>query len=132
MTSATFCNVSIIFFMSMTLFWFVLYICQVLLATDKYNPRYWGGGLAEIFEELQLKCISSKSFKTLHMPKNITAAQKHAWDLRKSDALVQTNQTNFFFFLFFSWHRKHKKNVFSRSKIPGTFFQILCCSLTSQ
>ena len=25
----------------MTLFWFVLYICQVLLTTDKYNPRYW-------------------------------------------------------------------------------------------
>ena len=44
MTSATFCNVRIIFFMSMTLFWFVLYICQVLLATGKSNPRHWGGG----------------------------------------------------------------------------------------
>ena len=43
MTSATLCNVSIIFFMSMTLFWFILYICQVLLATDKYNSRYWRG-----------------------------------------------------------------------------------------
>ena len=43
MTSATFCDVSIIFFMSITLFWFVLYICQVLLATNKYNSRYWGG-----------------------------------------------------------------------------------------
>ena len=43
MTSATFCNISIIFFMSLTLFWFVLYICQVLLTTDKYNLRYWGG-----------------------------------------------------------------------------------------
>ena len=48
MMSATFCNVSIMFSMSMTLFWFVLYICQVSLATDKYNPRYWGGGTNQL------------------------------------------------------------------------------------
>ena len=57
------------------------------------------------------------------MPKNITAAQKHAWDLRKSDALVQTNQIKYdCFFSFFCMAQKTQKNVFSISKIPGTFF----------
>ena len=45
------------------------------------------------------------------MPKNITAAQKHAWDLRKSDALVQTNQIKYdcFFFLFLHGTENTKK-----------------------
>ena len=29
------------------------------------------------------------------MPKNITAAQKSAWDFHKSDALAQTNQIKY-------------------------------------
>ena len=37
---------------------------------------------------------------------------------------------------FFAWHKKHKK-LFSQdlrveTKIPGTFFEILYCSLISQ
>ena len=49
------------------------------------------------------------------MPKNITAAQKHAWDLRKSDALVQTNQIKydcFFSFFFFMHGTKNVKKCF--------------------
>ena len=45
------------------------------------------------------------------MPRNITAAQKRARDFHKSDALAQTNQIKY------GWHRKHKKTIFSRSKI---------------
>ena len=50
------------------------------------------------------------------MPRNITAAQKLAQDFHKSDALAQTNQIMYDYF-FFAWHRKHKKIIFSRSKI---------------
>ena len=48
------------------------------------------------------------------MLRNITAAQKHAQDFHKSDALAQTNQIKFDCF-FFAWHRKQKKIIFSRS-----------------
>ena len=51
------------------------------------------------------------------MPRNITAAQTRARDFDKSDALAQTNQTKYNFFFFFAWHKKHKKIIFSRSKI---------------
>ena len=34
------------------------------------------------------------------MPKNITAAQKHAQDFHKSDALAQTNQIKYDCFFF--------------------------------
>ena len=50
------------------------------------------------------------------MPRNITAAQKSARDFHKSDTLAQTNQTKYDC-SFFAWHRKHKKIIFSRSKI---------------
>ena len=39
--------------------------------------------------------VLSKSFKTLHMPRNKTVAQKSARDLHKSDALAQTNQIKY-------------------------------------
>ena len=58
------------------------------------------------------------------MPRNITAAQKRAWDFLKSDALAQTNQIKYD--CFFCMARKHKKIIFSRSKIrnknPGYIF----------
>ena len=58
------------------------------------------------------------------MPRNITAAQKGARDFHESDALAQTNQIKYD--CFFSWHRKHKKIIFSRSrtrnKNPGQPF----------
>ena len=59
------------------------------------------------------------------MPRNITAAQKSAQDFHKSDTLAQANQTKYDC-SFFAWHRKHKKIIFSRSKIrkknPGHVF----------
>ena len=59
------------------------------------------------------------------MPRNITAAQKSVRDFHKDDALAQTNQVKYDCF-FFAWHRKHKKVIFSRSKIrnknPGQVF----------
>ena len=68
------------------------------------------------------------------MPRNITAAQRDAWDFHKSGALAQTNQINKVSLIFFAWYRKHEENVFSRYKIrnknPGhvfldfTFFKI--------
>ena len=69
--------------------------------------------------------------------RNITAAQKCAPDFHKSDTLAQTNQMKMTAFFFsFPWHRKHKKIIFSRSKIrnknPGDIFLILYCSLISQ
>ena len=58
------------------------------------------------------------------MPRNITDAQKCVRDFHKSDAPAQTNQIKYD--CFFAWHRKHKKNIFSRSKIrnknPGLVF----------
>ena len=71
----------------------------------------------------------SKSFKTLHMPKNITAAQKSTPDFHKTDMLAQTNQikyNGFFFFFCIAW--KIWKKLFSqyvelKTKIPGTFFR---------
>ena len=59
------------------------------------------------------------------MPRNITDAQKRVRDFHKNDALAQTNQVKYNWF-FFAWHRKHKKIIFSRSKIRnkkrGHFF----------
>ena len=65
----------------------------------------------------------------------MTAAQKRVRDFHKDDALAQTNQIKYGCF-FFPWHRKHK-SLFSQdlkleTKIRGTFFQILYCSLISQ
>ena len=55
----------------------------------------------------------SKSFKTLHMPKNITAAQKSTPDFHKTDTLAQTNQIKYNgFFFFFASHGKYEKNYF--------------------
>ena len=51
------------------------------------------------------------------MPRNITATQKSVRDFHKSDALDKTNQIKYDCFFFSAWHRKHKKVVFSRSKI---------------
>ena len=51
------------------------------------------------------------------MPRNITAAQKHAQDFSESDVLAQTNQISYdSFFFFFAWYRKQKKNILSRSE----------------
>ena len=59
------------------------------------------------------------------MPKNITAAQKRAWDFYKSDALAQTNQIKYS--CFFLHGTENTKKLFSHdlkieTKIPGTFF----------
>ena len=50
------------------------------------------------------------------MPRKITDAQKHARDFHKRDALAQTNQIKYYCF-FMHGSRKHKKTIFSRSKI---------------
>ena len=67
------------------------------------------------------------------MPRNITAAPKHALDFCTTDTLAQTNQIKYECCFFFTWHKKPKK-LFSQdlkveTKIPGTF---LYCCLTSQ
>ena len=80
--------------------------------------------------EIQTKVLSlknsdfTKSFKTLHMPRNITAAQKCAQDFYKSDASAQTNQIKMTAFL----HGTESiKKLFSQelkleTKLLGTFF----------
>ena len=67
----------------------------------------------------------SKSFNTVHMPRNITATQKHAKDFHKSDALAQTNQKKYD--CFFLHGTENTKEIFSQdlkleAKIPGTLF----------
>ena len=52
----------------------------------------------------------SKSFNTVHMPRNITATQKHAKDFHKSDALAQTNQKKYD--CFFCMVQKTQKKYF--------------------
>ena len=69
------------------------------------------------------------------MPRNITDAQKRVRDFHKSDALAQTNQIKYD--CFFLHGTENIKKLFSQdlkleTKIPGTFFQILYCSLISQ
>ena len=59
------------------------------------------------------------------MLRNITAAQKHAKDFHKSDALAQTNQMKYN--CFFLDGTENLKKIFSQdlkleTKIPGTFF----------
>ena len=68
--------------------------------------------------------MSSKSFKTLHMPRNITVAQKRAPDFHERDVLAQTNQIKYD--CFFCMAQKTQK-IFSEdlkveTKILGTFF----------
>ena len=58
----------------------------------------------------------SKSFNTVHMPRNIPAAQKRAKDFHKSDALAQTNQKKYDCF-FMHGTENVKKTIFSRSEI---------------
>ena len=69
------------------------------------------------------------------MPRNITAAQKRVRDFHKGDALAQTNQIKYD--CFYLYGTENIKKLFSQdlkleTKILGTFFQILYCSLTSQ
>ena len=69
------------------------------------------------------------------MPRNITDAQKRVRDFHKSDALAQTNQIKYD--CFFLHGTENIKKLFSQdlkleTKILGTFFQILYCSLISQ
>ena len=69
------------------------------------------------------------------MPRNITAAQKRVRDFHKDDALAQTNQIKYG--CFFLHGTENIKKLFSQdlkleTKILGTFFQILYCSLISQ
>ena len=58
------------------------------------------------------------------MLRNITPAQKSAWEFYKSDALAQTNQINYDYF--YRMHGKYKNFFFSKSKstkkIPGQVF----------
>ena len=59
------------------------------------------------------------------MPRNITAAQKRAQDIHKSDALPQTNQIKYD--CSFLHGTENIKKLFSQdlkleTKIPGTFF----------
>ena len=44
------------------------------------------------------------------MLRNITLTQKSAWEFYKSDALAQTNQINYDYFLSHAW--KTQKNYF--------------------
>ena len=69
------------------------------------------------------------------MPRNITAAQKRVRDFHKDDVLVQTNQIKYD--CFFLHSTENIKKLFSQdlkleTKILGTFFQILYCSIISQ
>ena len=69
------------------------------------------------------------------MLRSITDAQKHVRDFQKSDALAQTNQIKYNYF--FMHGTENIKKLFSQNlkletKIPGTFFRILCCSLIAQ
>ena len=69
------------------------------------------------------------------MPRNITAAQKRVQYFHKDDALAQTNQIKYGWF--FLHGTESIKKLFSQdlkleTKIPGSFFQILYCSLISQ
>ena len=69
------------------------------------------------------------------MQRNITAAQKRVQDFHKDDASAQTNQIKYD--CFFLHGSENIKKLFSQdlkleTKIPGTFFQILYCSLISQ
>ena len=69
--------------------------------------------------------ILSKSFKTLHILRNITPAQKCAQECYKSDVLAQTNQVKYD--CFFSHGTENTKKIFSQdlkveTKFPGTFF----------
>ena len=72
--------------------------------------------------ETQFKILSLKSSHlskfhqnplTLHMPRNITAAQKHAQDFSENDVLAQTNQISYdsFFFLILLWKNSEKNNL---------------------
>ena len=59
------------------------------------------------------------------MPRNITAAQKHAQDFNKSEALAQTKQIKYD--CLFLHGTENTKKIFSQdlkleTKIPGTFF----------
>ena len=69
------------------------------------------------------------------MPRNIAAAQKRVRDFHKDGALAQTNQIKYD--CFYLYGTENIKKLFSQdlkleTKIPGTFFQILYCSLISQ
>ena len=69
------------------------------------------------------------------MPRNITTAQKRVRDFHKDDGLAQTNQIKYD--CFYLYGTENIKKLFSQdlkfeTKIPGTFFQILYCSLISQ
>ena len=66
-----------------------------------------------------------KSFKTLHMLRNITPAQKHAWEFYKSDALAQTNQisSNCFFLHAQNTQKLFSQNLKVETKFTGAFFR---------
>ena len=85
--------------------------------------------------ETQFKILSLKSSHlskfhqnplTLHMPRNITAAQKHAQDFSESDVLAQTNQISYDSFFFFLHGTENRRKIFSQdlkaeTKIWGIF-----------
>ena len=71
----------------------------------------------------------------LHMPRSITTTQKRVRDFHKDDALAQTNKIKYDGF--FLHGTENIKKIFSQdlkleTKILGTVFQILYCSLISQ
>ena len=109
----------------------IICFCFVFKALDISQFLWWMCHKNETqFKILSLKSSHLSKFHqnplTLHMPRNITAAQKHAQDFSESDVLAQTNQISYDSFFFFAWYRKQKKNIFSRSesrnKNLGHFF----------
>ena len=68
------------------------------------------------------------------MWRNITAAQKHVQDFHKDDALAQTNQIKYdcLFCMAQKTQELFSQDLKLETKILGTFFQILYCSLISQ
>ena len=60
------------------------------------------------------------------MPRNITTAQKRAWDFHKNDTLAQTNQIKYDCFFLHGTESKKKlfsQDLISETKIPGMFFK---------
>ena len=80
------------------------------------------------------RAIAAES-SPLHMPRSITTTQKRVRDFHKNDALAQTNKIKYD--CFFLRGTENIKKIFSQdlkleTKILGTVFQILYCSLISQ
>ena len=61
----------------------------------------------------------------MHIPRNITDAQKHVWGFPKSDALAQTNQIKYDYFFMHDTENIRKlcsQDLKLETKNAGTFF----------